>query len=131
MNFSVVDLLPQYYRHEVIIVEEEGRVGMFSHIKFTPVYHYHAIQQNEGEIAVGCQSEIACLPVYYNCSILVRSAEGYIFFVGLPKDFKADVASFSLQVKTLKVEMVCQMVFESCNIHPYFGYPPFMSSRRI
>ncbi|CAN6168363.1 unnamed protein product [Urochloa humidicola] len=133
MDFSTVDLPPHYDERDVIIVEAgRGRVGVFSHIRFgTSVYH--AVQEKEGEIADVCQSEITThLPPHYDfCLVDGGAAEGYIFFVGFSKDHMVDAACFQLQVKTLKVEMVCQMMFQSCYIRPYFGYPPSMSSRRI
>ncbi|CAL5083388.1 unnamed protein product [Urochloa decumbens] len=133
MDFSIVDLPPYYDERDVIVVEAgKGRVGVFSHIKFgTPVYH--AIQEKEGGIADVCQSEITThLPAHYDCCLVDGgAAEGYIFFVGFPKDRSVDAAGFSLQVNTLKIEMVCHTMFQSCYIHPYFGYPPSMSSRRI
>lgn len=132
MDFSTIDLPSHYDERDVIIVEAgNGRLGVFSHIKFRTAVVYHAIQQKEGETADGCMSEIIThLPVHYDFG-LVGAAEGYLFFVGFPKDRMANAASFSLQVKTLKIEMVCAMKFHSCNIHPYFGYPPSMSLRRI
>ncbi|CAN6205683.1 unnamed protein product [Urochloa humidicola] len=133
MDFSIVNLPPHYDERDVFVVEAgNGRVGVFSHIKFGPSV-YHAIQEKEGEIADMCQSEITTdLPAHYDfCLVDGGAAEGYIFFVGFPRDRMVDAASFSLQVKTLKVEMVCQMMFQSCFIHPYFGYPPSMSLRRI
>ena len=131
MNFSIIDLPPHYDERDVIIVEAgEGRVGVFSHIKFATSV-YHAIQEKEGNIADGCQLEmITHLPASYDFC-MVGAAEGYICFVGFPKDRRVDAASFSLQVKTLKIEMVCRMMFQSFYIHPYFGYPPSMSPRRI
>ncbi|OEL24690.1 hypothetical protein BAE44_0014292 [Dichanthelium oligosanthes] len=105
MDFSTVDLPPHYDERDVIIVEAgKGRVGVFSHIKFG-MSVYHAIQQKESKIADGCQSEIVThLPAQYDFC-MVGAAEGYVFFVGFPKDRRVDPASFSLQVKTLKIEM--------------------------
>lgn len=132
MEFSTVDLPPHYKKRDVIIVEAgEGRVGVFSLVTFSKAVYY-AIQQKEGKIADDCHTEtIIHLPGHYHF-IMVGAAEGYIFFVALPKDpmVNAAAASFSLQVKTLKIEMVCRMMFESC-YQPYFGFPPSMSPRRI
>ncbi|CAL5072239.1 unnamed protein product [Urochloa decumbens] len=133
MDFSIVDLPPHYDERDVIVVEAgKGRVGVFSHVKFDTSVYY-AIQEKEGEIANVCQSEITThLPAHYDfCLVAGGAAEGYIFFVGFPKDSMVDAASFSLQVKTLKIEMVCQMMSQSYYILPYFGYPPSMSPRRI
>lgn len=131
MEFSTVFLPPHYDERDVTIVDAgEGRVGVFSHIKFRTSVYY-AIQREKGKIDDECHKEIIIqLPAHYDFS-MVGAAGGYIFFVGFPKDRMRDAASFSLQVKTLKVEMVCQMMFQSCYIHPYFGFPPSMSPRRI
>jgi len=80
---------------------------------------------------MGASRMITHLPASYDFCMVGGAAEGYICFVGFPKDRRVDAASFSLQVNTLKIEMVCRMMFQSFYIHPYFGYPPSMSPRRI
>uniref|UniRef100_A0A0A9H0I6 Uncharacterized protein n=1 Tax=Arundo donax TaxID=35708 RepID=A0A0A9H0I6_ARUDO len=70
------------------------------------------------------------LPVHYDFS-MVGAANGYIFFVGFPKDHTVDATHFSLQIRTSKIEMVCRTIIHSCYIHPYFEYPPSVSPKWI
>lgn len=132
MEFSTVDLPPYYKKCDVIIIVEagEGRVAVFSHVRFSNAVYY-AIQKKEDKIADDCHTETVISLPGHNYFIMVGAAEGYIFFVAFPKDPMVDAAaaSFSLQVKTLKIEMVCRMM--SDYIQPYFGFPPSMSPRRI
>ncbi|KAL6641732.1 hypothetical protein ACP70R_019913 [Stipagrostis hirtigluma subsp. patula] len=134
MEFSVVDLPPNHQNHDVAVVEAgEGRLGMFSHIVdfANPKPLCYFIRQNESQNANEDQMEATIpLPQDY-CFHITGASEGYIFLIGTQLVNDRSRAFFSVDIKTFKVERVCSTSFGCSHIHPYFGFPPFMSPRRI
>ncbi|CAL4911144.1 unnamed protein product [Urochloa decumbens] len=145
MEFSAVGLPPNHEERSVVVAEAgEGRFGILSRIHYnieTSDSLHYSIRQNEGEIANQHTMETTiALPSVYNKYIVVAAAEGY-FFLLFSRFWSRQVtgvrsfgcsAFFTLEIKTLKVERVCSSGGHiSSRIFPYFGFPPFMSPRRI
>jgi len=75
------------------------------------------------------------IPSGYYCYYVLGAAEGYsIIIVGWEKGARG-LVFFSLNIKTLEIVRVCLIPIESgdrdYNLFLYFGYPPFLSPRRI
>ncbi|KAJ1266361.1 hypothetical protein BS78_08G145300 [Paspalum vaginatum] len=137
MEFSTIDLLPGFDMNLFTIVEAgKGRLGIFSLNSNKTSLCYCTIRQDGGERSdrLDLGSKIP-LPVDHRY-IISAAYEGHIFIstyqsqlsgyqyqptVGAP-------ARFILEAKTLKIERVCQRLLVG---HPYFGFPPSMSQRRI
>ncbi|KAL6878333.1 hypothetical protein ACP4OV_012503 [Aristida adscensionis] len=127
MEFSTVVIPFQGAYQDIVVVVEapEGRLGMLSHNSALP-YLYYIIRQNDGEGANYFQVETT-ISVPWDVSYIAGVAEGYIF---LRAEEKGETTFFSLDGRTLKFERLCA-AWLSCYIIPYFGFPPFMSPRRI
>ncbi|KAL6657866.1 hypothetical protein ACP70R_005646 [Stipagrostis hirtigluma subsp. patula] len=125
LEFCTVDLPPDFDKRKIVIVEAgEGMLGMFSLINNGTAVHY-TIRQNLSESSNESKMDnIIPLPVGYVCDI-VGASGGCIFLVSYPTTGRPHSVCLSLDMKTLKIEI------HSNEIRPYFGYPPFMSPRRI
>ncbi|KAJ1266366.1 hypothetical protein BS78_08G145700 [Paspalum vaginatum] len=128
MEFSAVDLPPERDGYYVIIGEAgEGKIGMFSLIDNHTSLCYSIIRQNGGERFDQLKMDnIIPLPVGYSYHIH-GSYEGYIIMSGFGSTRDVPNTWFSLEIKTLRVERICQMRF-GC-VDPYFGFPLSMSQR--
>ncbi|CAN6349224.1 unnamed protein product [Urochloa humidicola] len=144
MEFSAVSLPPNHENPEVVVVEApgEGKIGILSHIsgQEIPNSMRYSIRQDEGENANEHVMETTIpLPSDYDNYFVVAAAEGYIFLLGLRSISQrgtgvlrgGSLAFFTLEIKTLKIERVCSTHAICGHILPYFGFPPFMSPRRI
>ncbi|PAN14394.1 hypothetical protein PAHAL_2G406300 [Panicum hallii] len=131
MEFSTVDLPPGNNGREVVIVEPgEGRLGMFSLTRDGTDVHYFTSMKSKGEEAKEWLVENT-IPLPCNCNI-VGAFEGYIFFLSVEThQGRVEAVCYSLEIKTLKIERVNSMNYLYVHIHAYFGYPPFMSPRKI
>ncbi|CAN6349223.1 unnamed protein product [Urochloa humidicola] len=145
MEFSAVGLPPNHEGRSVAVAEAgEGRfviVSLIHNNTDAPDSLRYSIRQNEGEIANEHPIETAIpLPSFYNMYDVVAAAEGYIFLlcsriisqrVTGGRSF-GGAAFFALEIKTLKVGRICSPDGGLCSrVFPYFGFPPFMSPRRI
>ncbi|GJN32686.1 hypothetical protein PR202_gb21208 [Eleusine coracana subsp. coracana] len=130
MEFSSTDLPPgDIWRHVVTADAAEGRLAMFTMIKNSTTVSYYT--KNEGQRTNEWQLE-KTIPLPCQCKLLCASA-GYIFLMSTKKrDMTIFSAIYSLEIKTLKVERLCstEMLY-AYHVHPYFGFPPFLSLRRI
>ncbi|KAL6656739.1 hypothetical protein ACP70R_004519 [Stipagrostis hirtigluma subsp. patula] len=132
MEFSIVDLPPDHEEREVVIMDAgEGRLEMFSHMRHSRSVHHHAIKQNEVDGADEWVLKGTITLPASHCSIVGASA-GYIFVTGIQSvQGKVSAVCCSLEIKTKLFEMVSSIGFSHGHAHPYFGFPPFMSPRRI
>ncbi|KAF8664651.1 hypothetical protein HU200_054360 [Digitaria exilis] len=136
MEFSAVGLPPDYANRWVFAVEAgEGRVGIFTRtfVPDIPRVLQYSIRQNEGENAIEHSKETTILlPSDCIRYIVVTATEGYVFLLGGPSREPAS-GFFTLEIKTLKVERLCSPIGHDCAfLYPgYFGYPRFLSPRRI
>ncbi|XP_062188072.1 uncharacterized protein LOC133891376 isoform X2 [Phragmites australis] len=131
MEFSTVDLPPDHDERDVVIVEAgEGRLAMLSLIRNGTAVDYYTIMQNEGERVNEWLVENV-IPLPCRCNF-VGASEGYIFLLGVQKtQDTVDAVCFSLEIKTLKIERLSSIKYLYVHVHSYFGFPPFMSPRRI
>ncbi|KAJ1286727.1 hypothetical protein BS78_03G374400 [Paspalum vaginatum] len=131
MEFSAVDLPPGCDGSDFIIVEAgEGRLGMFILINDGTSVRY-TIWQIGGEMHDQSKMDNTILPLpvgyYYTID---GPYEGHIIISGYQSTSTEDFAIyFTLEIKTLKLERVCQT--RSWLLCPYFVFPPSMSQRRI
>ncbi|KAK3139564.1 hypothetical protein QOZ80_5AG0385230 [Eleusine coracana subsp. coracana] len=132
MEFSIVNLPPDYENRDIAVVEAgEGRIGMVSLIHRAETLRY-SIMQNETENANEHPVETTIpLPNEHDIYFIDGAAEGYIFLQGCHRDNTRRPAFFSLRIKTMKVEKVCSSNCVPYHLIPYFGFPPFMSPRRM
>ncbi|CAN6339968.1 unnamed protein product [Urochloa humidicola] len=145
MEFSAVGLPPNHEHRDVAVAEAgEGRFGIVSVIHNGPEVHdspCYSIRQNENEIANQHPVETTiALPNVYDKYGVVAAAEG-CFFLLVSRFISRRVtgvrsfgvsAFLTLDIKTLEVQRVCSTGGALCSrIFPYFGFPPFMSPRRI
>ncbi|CAN6357943.1 unnamed protein product [Urochloa humidicola] len=119
MEFSAVGLPPNHEHRDVAVAEAgEGRFGIVSVIHNGPEVHdslCYSIRQNENEIANQHPVETTiALPNVYDKYGVVAAAEG-CFFLLVSRFISRRVTGGAL----------CSRIF------PYFGFPPFMSPRRI
>ncbi|CAL4896517.1 unnamed protein product [Urochloa decumbens] len=145
MEFSAVSLPPNHENRQSVVVEAagEGNIGILSHIsgQEIPEPLRYSIRQNEGENANEHVMETTIpLPSDYDNYRVVAAGEGYIFLLGSRSISQQGtvvlrggrLAFFTLEIKTLKIERVCSIHGGVCgHILPYFGFPTFMSPRRI
>ncbi|KAJ1266370.1 hypothetical protein BS78_08G146000 [Paspalum vaginatum] len=133
MEFSTDEIIeePGHDGGEVIIAEAgEGRVGMFRLNSDGPSLCYTIISQIVGKRFDQLKMDnMIPLPVGYWYHSVDGPYEGHIFIQGCRLLNLADNACFTLEIKTLKIERVCQMRLG--NAKPYFGFPPFMSPVRV
>ncbi|WVZ66306.1 hypothetical protein U9M48_015547 [Paspalum notatum var. saurae] len=142
-EFSTVDVPPGSNEREfVTVVEEqaaqegqEDRLGMFSLTRDAKsmLYFTRSVQNGGGGGGGGHEwlhKDIIQLPCYCN---IVGAFEGYIFLLGVQTyRRRVSAAFFSFEIKTRKIERLCSTKALVCpNLRPYFGYPKFMSPRRV
>lgn len=135
MEFSIFNLPADHENRDVMAVEVgEGRIGMFSHIRDlgNPQPLRYSVRQNESENANEHPVETT-IPLPNECDFYVMDgvAKGYIFLKGYCFDQTRRSAFLSLEIKTRKVEKVCLSNYVPQHLIPYFGFPPFMSPRRV
>ncbi|KAL6657827.1 hypothetical protein ACP70R_005607 [Stipagrostis hirtigluma subsp. patula] len=132
MEFSIVHLPPGHKEREIVIMDAgEGRLGMFSHMRRSRSLHYHTIKKSEIDGANGWLLEKTITLPARHCNIIGASA-GYIFLTGIQRvQDKVSSVCYSLEIKTKLFERVSSIGFVHGRAHPYFGFPPFMSPRRI
>ncbi|CAL4903736.1 unnamed protein product [Urochloa decumbens] len=144
MEFSAVSLPPNHENRQIVVVEAagEGNIGILSRIPGQEIPHNlrYSIRQNEGEISNEHPMETTIpLPSDYERYFVVAAAEEYILLLGSRSISRrgsgvfreGSLAFFTLEIKTLKIEKVCSTCSICGRILPYFGFPPFMSPRRI
>ncbi|TVU29827.1 hypothetical protein EJB05_21414, partial [Eragrostis curvula] len=134
MESTTVSLPADHEDRSILFVEAgEGRIGMFSIVHENPQPLRYSIRPNESENADESSVEttipLPCEYDMYNFDPVASAAHGYIFLLGHRKGLTP--AFFSLEIKTMKVERVCMSNLEADYKIPYFGFPPFMSPRRI
>lgn len=136
MEFSTVEL-PHDYTGEIAIVEAgKGKVGMLSlySLPHGTVHLSYAILQNDGEIANQWQpEEVLLLPENHRYDI-VGVAGGYLLLQGIPDGVSLlhppknpNLTCFSLDVKTLHLELFCQTNHSILHAELYAGHPPSLS----
>lgn len=129
MELSDVDLPPGHGGNYDIIGEAgEGRLGMFGLIDNGTSLCYCIVRQiGDNRFDQLDMGNIIPLPEGFRY-IIRGTYEGHIFMTGygLAGDERT---CFTLEIKTLKIERVCQMWWHS--VYPYFGFPPSMVQRRI
>ncbi|GJN13532.1 hypothetical protein PR202_gb00246 [Eleusine coracana subsp. coracana] len=132
MEFSIVNLPPDYENRDIAIVEAgEGRLWVFS-LMHRPETLCYSIRQNEIENSNEHPVETTIpLPNEHDIYFIDGAAEGYIFLQGRRRNSTQRPAFFSLQIKTMKVKKVCSSNCGPYHLIPYFGFPPFMSPRRM
>uniref|UniRef100_A0A0A8ZPY4 F-box domain-containing protein n=1 Tax=Arundo donax TaxID=35708 RepID=A0A0A8ZPY4_ARUDO len=132
MEFSTYALPPDHIERTVVIVEAgEGKLAMFSRIpEGTSLDYYTFSQSGRDKAGEWHMKNTIPLPAHYECHI-ARQAEGHIFLLGIPKVRNgARPVCFSLEIKTFNIERV-NGVRKPGFVFPYFGFPPFLSPRRI
>ncbi|WVZ91254.1 hypothetical protein U9M48_037450 [Paspalum notatum var. saurae] len=131
MEFSADEMIEDGHDGgETIIAEAgEGRVGMFRLNIDDASLCYTIIRQIAGTRfdQLKMDNMIPLLVGYWYHSVH-GPYEGHIFIRGFRLPTLAENACFTLEIKTLKIERVCQMRLG--NVKPYFGFPPFMSPIR-
>ncbi|TVU38572.1 hypothetical protein EJB05_11952, partial [Eragrostis curvula] len=110
MEFSTINLPPGHENLDVFVVEAgNGRLGIY----------------NDWQV-----KNVIPLPVYEDFGIY-EGPQGYVFIQGdLEGQDSKRTTIYSLDIKTLKFEMVTQMSYHFEG-RPYFGFPPSISPRRI
>ncbi|CAN6330840.1 unnamed protein product [Urochloa humidicola] len=143
MEFSAVGLPPNHGNRQIVVAEAgEGRIGILNRFlnREIPESLCYSIMQIEGEDANEHLMETTIpLPSDYDRCLIVGAAEGYIFLEGSRNIDQRGTgcpcaqssAFFSLEIKTFKIERICSAPGGCVAILPYFGLPPFLSSRRI
>ncbi|TVU38574.1 hypothetical protein EJB05_11954, partial [Eragrostis curvula] len=137
MEFSTVDLPPGHENLAVVVVDAgKGTLGMFSYDrcngKFLNCYNR---MQNEDQRANEWQmKKVIPLPVDDNFGAkfwIYGAPQGYVFIQGDSEGQDSKHTTiYSLEIKTLKIELVTQMSYHFEG-HPYFGFLPSISPRRI
>ncbi|KAL6896708.1 hypothetical protein ACP4OV_007280 [Aristida adscensionis] len=136
MELSAIDLPPGLDDADDVVIGEagEGKLRVFGLVSRGEICSYAIALQDEDRANEWQMESTIPLPSKYNCYIQV-AAEGYIFLIGIPKDRKVRdkvcAVCFSLEMKTLKIEMVTRIWHRNCYFYPYFGFPPSMSPRRV
>lgn len=132
MEFSTVSLPADYDNRDITIVEAgEGKIGIFSLIcgPEHPRPVCCCIRQNERENVNEHTAETTIpLPQEYDKYHLDGSSQGYVFLVGM---HRGQAAFFSIEIKSMKIERVRISDYFPEHLIPYFGFPPFLSPRRI
>ncbi|CAL5086296.1 unnamed protein product [Urochloa decumbens] len=141
MELSTVDLPPNNESHSIAIVEAgEGNLGMFNmiyNINEVTSVDYHIFGQNlSGRANEWHIKKTTTLP---DCCLyqFIGSAQGYVFLVRIPTSLELynwsqsrfEYVCFSLESKTSNIERVSGMGSSVCYL--YFGFPSFLSPRRI
>nr|CAB3458285.1 unnamed protein product [Digitaria exilis] len=132
MEFSTVNLPPgdNNGREFVIVEVGDGMLGLFCLPRDGTTMYYFTRMQNDGEGTDEWLLENNT-PLPCKCNI-VGVFEGHIFLLGVEKARgRVEAVCFSLEIKTLKIERVNSIDYLYVHIHAYFGYPPFLSARRI
>jgi hypothetical protein len=134
MELSTYDLPLRHEKKNIIIVESgEGKVGMFSLLDEGKSSECYTLLQNSIDKSYKWHFKSTIpLPLHGISKVLItRHAEGYIFLAHSIKEQGTPYLEFiSLEVKSLNIERVCRTCKTFC-AHPYFGFPPSMSPRRI
>ncbi|GJN11448.1 hypothetical protein PR202_ga29642 [Eleusine coracana subsp. coracana] len=134
MMFYTIDL-PHDRGFNVAIVEAgEGKLGMFSHTFPNKYVDYHTMVQNGSRWRMVKRVPVPDTPRPLKWHYIVGVSEQYILlFATLLGEARLGVC-FSIETKTLKIEMVTTMEpldYSPDYFRPYIGYPLFMSPRRI
>lgn len=142
MEFLALGLPPNHENRVVVVVEAgEGRIGIITRIinrEIPELLHYY-IWQNEGgnDIDNGHMMETTIpLARDYGRYFVFGAAEGYIvLLLALAEFYPTRFVFFSLNIKTLEIVRLCSTCvgidYYCYTPFLYFGYPPFMSPRRI
>ncbi|CAN6211923.1 unnamed protein product [Urochloa humidicola] len=135
MKLSTLDLPPGHHSRFIAIAEaREGKLALFSQYAYdiTSLDYYTTTMQNKSERDNNWQV-MNTIPLPTNHEYYICGADGgYIFIIGFPR-VRGPVRAvcFSLEVRSLKIERVCSVLNQQCDLHPYFGYPPPISLRVI
>ncbi|CAN6183719.1 unnamed protein product [Urochloa humidicola] len=119
---------------DIILVESgEGKVAMFNQVGAgTSLQYYNFLQNGIDKSHEWHMESTITFPAQYAIDFFMNGpAEGYIFLLGTPKGQYEVHSAFSLEIKSFKIERVSRITSHFYNVIPYFGFPPFMSSRRI
>ncbi|KAJ1290467.1 hypothetical protein BS78_02G246000 [Paspalum vaginatum] len=133
MEFSAVALPSVCSRSCVIIGEAgEGRLRMFRLINDRTSLCYRVVTQIGGEWFDQLKMD-NIIPLREGSWYHIHGPyDGHIFISSYqsPDERHGADTCFAVEMKTLKIERVCQMRF--CEyFNPYFSFPPFMSPRRV
>ncbi|KAM0885519.1 hypothetical protein ACQ4PT_030280 [Festuca glaucescens] len=138
MDFSAVDLPPGSNQMQVIILEAgNGRLGMFMNEYLTRELSY-VVLRNDGHGANQWQSEaMFSLPLNQR-NMLMGVAGGYLLIHGIPETTfsfpwaeREDVKVFSLNLKTLQLELFFASKYCVMDGHLFAGFPPSLSPPTI
>ncbi|KAK3127348.1 hypothetical protein QOZ80_7AG0572040 [Eleusine coracana subsp. coracana] len=144
MAFSVADLPPDCKRRRIAIVEAgEGGVGMFTlrdHVADGEVSLHYTVRQ-DGSSHWQMEKIIPLDPAFRH---YIRGAtERYVLLLRFPEDLSSsgvhvssseegiDLECFSLDVKTLQLEKVCELKHHIIRAHIYTNFLPTLSSPTI
>ncbi|TVU02587.1 hypothetical protein EJB05_51905, partial [Eragrostis curvula] len=135
MEFSMVDLPLGHDGPSAIFVEAgEGRLGMFSRTadgKFLNYYCYDSIE-NEDQRANEWQLKNVIPLHVLDHPRISGASQPYIFLKGNSEvQDSMHTTIYSLDIKTLKIERVNRLSCRSFTGRSYFGFPPWMSPKRI
>ncbi|KAL6657865.1 hypothetical protein ACP70R_005645 [Stipagrostis hirtigluma subsp. patula] len=128
-EFSAVDLPPYFDESNIVIVEAgECMLGICSQIDNGMAPHYTIWQHGAERSNEMKMDNIIPLPFGYFYHI-VGAYGGYIFILGYSKTAPTNIECFLVDIKTLKIESVGRVQYGP--VYTFFGYPPFVSPRRI
>ncbi|KAJ1291326.1 hypothetical protein BS78_02G308200 [Paspalum vaginatum] len=135
MELSTYDLPPDHDKRNIIIVElGEGKIAMVSQPDEGASVDCYTFLQNGSETSHEWHlMNTIPLPADYTIRRYIDGAsEGHIFLVATPKEQDVtDLAIFSIEIKSRRIERACTTSSAFQFTHPYFGFPPSMSPRRI
>ncbi|XP_062186723.1 uncharacterized protein LOC133890334 [Phragmites australis] len=147
MEFSIADLPPGCHRRQIAIVEAgEARVGMFvlrDHIADGAVSLHYTVRRGDGDDSNYWQME-KIIPLDPGFRHYIRGAtERYLLLLRFPEHLsssgvhvsssveRADLECFSLDVKTMQLERLCELKHHILRAHIYTNFPPSLSSQTI
>ncbi|CAL5083444.1 unnamed protein product [Urochloa decumbens] len=147
MEFSIADLPPACHRRQIAIVEAgEGRVGMFAlrdQVADGEVSLYYTVRQDIANGSGHWQMEktIPLDPAFQHYIkgateryiLLLRCSE-HLSSAGMHVSSSAemeDLECFSMDVRTLQLERVCQLKHRILRAYIYNNFPPSLSPQSI
>ncbi|CAN6205711.1 unnamed protein product [Urochloa humidicola] len=146
MEFSIADIPPACQRRPIAIVEAgEGRVGMFAlrdQVADGEVSLYYTVRQDRhGSGHWQMEKTIPLDPAFRHfirgaterCILLLRFPE-HLSAAGVHVSSSAemeDVECFSVDVRTLQLERVCQLKHHIRHAYIYSNFPPSLSAQSI
>ncbi|KAF8669225.1 hypothetical protein HU200_051556 [Digitaria exilis] len=147
MEFSIADLPPVCHRRQIAIVEAGGgRIGMFAlrdHVADGAVSLHYTVRQDDAYGSSHWQME-KTIPLDPGFRHYIRGAmERYILLLRFPEHLSSagvhvsssaeieDLECFSMDVRTLQLEWVCQLKHHILRAYIYTNFPPSLSPQRV